>query len=112
MQYFNWCGERGTWCGKHAEDVLIKLKLSWHVHSNVALLLQSQVLCFIQEAERIGHDFEFIAKSSFVNVAIAGQEVSGLAVLNQNGVVCSHWLALHLKSCIGVNCFYDPGCVI
>lgn len=79
-----------------------------HISSDVALLLQLQVLRLVRRREIMGHHLVLNVEIILEHLGVAGQEVPRVDVSDQDGLSNLHWLALALKSIVRVEAINDP----
>ena len=88
--------------------VLVVLDPGRNVHSDVALLLELDVLGLVEGREVVGHHFELAAEVVLLDDGVRREVVVGLAVADQNWLAGLHGLALALEAVVGVAAVDHP----
>ena len=98
--------------GRHeVEDVLVLLELGGQIASDLAVLLESQILRAVFASKAVHEHFKLLPEIILNLVIITCQVMVSADVSDQNGIVDLDGRALLLKAVVGVDVIDDPGVI-
>jgi hypothetical protein len=93
---------------KNKPKILISLRSRGDIDCGDALLLLVEVLGFVVNKEVMRHDFELLAKSIVVGLAICSQPLVGHLMLDEDCIISLDGGSSQLESLVGVWVFQNP----